>query len=253
MLIITTIIFIIILSFIFSSHQDKKITGNENIGITTPNCPYCGIELNKFPGRKTKCKNCNNFIYVRTRPFDNKKILIKEDEILAVQIEWEKKNGTYEIRQQERDEFEIVRQELMQKRNSTIISDNDIKWVLYQQKRLKYANSKDWYNYGLCTEKMAQVLFDEKKYKSALEHYLEAEYFSMCCGGDIDGFMPKSHLIKYPNLLKSSFLSYVYDCIDHLQLQPENIREMFMNLIIININFPLTRNEAWKYLKEKLK
>lgn len=55
------------------------------IGIETANCPYCGIDLPKFPQRKTKCKNCDNFIYVRTRPSDKKKILLTEDEINRIE------------------------------------------------------------------------------------------------------------------------------------------------------------------------
>lgn len=61
----------------------------KEIGVTTANCPYCNIELNKFPAKKTKCKNCLNYIYVKTRPIDNKKVLIKENEIELIEKEWE--------------------------------------------------------------------------------------------------------------------------------------------------------------------
>lgn len=226
---------------------------NKDIGIATPHCPYCGIELKKFPGRKTKCKNCNNFIYVRTRPYDNKKILIKEDEILDIEIEWEKKNGTYEFRQKERNELLEIKQQLMIQRKTNSVSDNDVKWIYYQQKRLRAAHSKQWSNYGFYTEQMAQLLYNEQKYQAALEHYLEAEYFSMCCGGNEDGFMSKSQLIQFPNLLKQPFLSYVYDCIENLALNEKEIERIFMNMIIINAPYTLTRQETWKYIKQKLK
>lgn len=62
------------------------------VGVETPNCPYCGISLAKFPYRKTRCKNCGNYMYVRTRPSDNKRILIQEDNIQELEAQWSKKN-----------------------------------------------------------------------------------------------------------------------------------------------------------------
>lgn len=73
----------------------KKIKENlpalKKIGISTANCPYCGCQLAKFPSRKIKCKSCNQFIYVRTRPIDNTKVLVKENEIDIIEDEWNKK------------------------------------------------------------------------------------------------------------------------------------------------------------------
>lgn len=253
MWIIILILVLFIISFFICKSETKTYELKKNIGIDTANCPYCGTELKKFPGRKTKCKSCNNFIYVRTRPYDNKKILIKEDEIIDIQIEWEKKNGTYEFHQKERNELIEIKHDLMAKRNTNFVSDNDIKWVYCQQKRLDAAQHQNWNDYGSFTEQMAQLLYDEQKYQAALEHYLEAEYFSMCCGGNADGFMPKTHLIQFPNLLKAPFLSYVYDCIESLDLNEIEIEKIFMDMIIVNAPFTLSRKEAWKYMKQKLK
>lgn len=69
----------------------KEFRKQNNIGITTPNCPYCNSVLDKFPQRKTKCKNCGNYIYVRTRSNDYKKVLIKKEEIDLIQQAWENK------------------------------------------------------------------------------------------------------------------------------------------------------------------
>lgn len=73
--------------------EKKQWQSGNNIGITTPNCPYCNIKLQKFPLKKTKCKNCGNQIYVRTRPCDRNKILVKESELDLVEQEW--KNANY--------------------------------------------------------------------------------------------------------------------------------------------------------------
>ena len=65
--------------------MNNKLIGIEN---TKKECPYCFKKLSKIIKRKTKCKFCKKPIYVRTRPSDMKKILIKETEIKKVEIEW---------------------------------------------------------------------------------------------------------------------------------------------------------------------
>ena len=63
---------------------------NKLIGINAnkQECPYCHKKLSKSPKAKTKCGFCKKFIYVRTRPKDMEKILIKENEIKKVETEW---------------------------------------------------------------------------------------------------------------------------------------------------------------------
>ena len=51
-------------------------------------CPYCKKKLEKIPQKKKKCEFCGNFIYSRTRPLDKKKVLIKENEIKKIEMEW---------------------------------------------------------------------------------------------------------------------------------------------------------------------
>jgi len=51
-------------------------------------CPYCAAALEKKPSRKKKCPDCNNFIYVRTRPFDRKRVLVTEAQRDLIDVEW---------------------------------------------------------------------------------------------------------------------------------------------------------------------
>ena len=55
---------------------------------TIDSCPYCKKKLEKIPERKKKCDFCSKYIYVRTRPIDKKKVLIKENEIKEMEMEW---------------------------------------------------------------------------------------------------------------------------------------------------------------------
>ena len=52
------------------------------------NCPYCNIELQKVPQRKTKCKSCGEYIYVKRRPSEEVKKLVTESEALEIEKEW---------------------------------------------------------------------------------------------------------------------------------------------------------------------
>lgn len=63
------------------------------IGNVEPICPYCNYRFDKMPQSKKKCPNCNNFVRSRTRPLDNKKVLIKESQIEEIEAQWAIKNG----------------------------------------------------------------------------------------------------------------------------------------------------------------
>src|SRR5438105_1014407 len=66
-----------------------------DIGTSVPTCPYCGNQLDKMPGRKKKCPACAQYILVRTRPSDRRKILIREDQALQIEEQWAISNGTH--------------------------------------------------------------------------------------------------------------------------------------------------------------
>ena len=66
------------------------------IGNTDAVCPYCGTRLDKKPGRKKKCPHCANFIYVRTRPLDNQKVLVTEEQKEVIEEQWSIVNGTHD-------------------------------------------------------------------------------------------------------------------------------------------------------------
>lgn len=65
------------------------------IGVAEAVCPYCAQVLEKMPGRKKKCLACGNDIFVRIRPQDKVKILVREDQLLWVEEQWSIVNGTH--------------------------------------------------------------------------------------------------------------------------------------------------------------
>ena len=53
-----------------------------------PHCPNCHVLLEKRPQRKTKCKHCHLFIYVKYRPNDRVKRLVSESAAAEIDQEW---------------------------------------------------------------------------------------------------------------------------------------------------------------------
>jgi len=65
----------------------------ETLGNTEPICPYCARPLEKMPGRKTKCPFCANFMYVRTRPADKKRVIVTEQDAAKIDEQWKIESG----------------------------------------------------------------------------------------------------------------------------------------------------------------
>src|ERR1700733_3999817 len=73
-----------------SSAQDKspELKTDDAIGNIDAVCPNCNQRLDKKPGRKKKCPHCGRFIYVRTRPSDEKKVLVTEAQAERIEEQW---------------------------------------------------------------------------------------------------------------------------------------------------------------------
>jgi hypothetical protein len=74
------------------SKQDETLKSDDSkftaIGNTEPLCPYCNFKFDNMPQQKKQCPNCKNFLYSRTRPLDNKKVLIKGEQIDELERQW---------------------------------------------------------------------------------------------------------------------------------------------------------------------
>jgi len=66
----------------------------ETLGNTELVCPYCAKPLDKMPGRKTKCQFCANYMYVRTRPADKKRVVVTEQDAAKIDEQWKIESGT---------------------------------------------------------------------------------------------------------------------------------------------------------------
>ena len=82
------------------SHVEGKPAGvgvADAIGNLDSICPYCNHDLAVRPRGKKKCPHCGQFIHVRTRPCDGRKVLVTVAQVEQIQEQWfMRQGGTHE-------------------------------------------------------------------------------------------------------------------------------------------------------------
>ena len=143
-------------------------------------CPSCGFGLNKVPGAKTKCPHCAAFMYVRTDPETNSRVVVTAERAEEIEDEWSKINGTWEYRQEEKRRYEATKEQLTKNFKGVVPSDNDVKWSLLNEDSIKHASVQDWGLYRNTIFQMGEILRKEEKHSMALEKYLLVCYIDTC-------------------------------------------------------------------------
>jgi len=141
-------------------------------------CPYCDYQLDKPPGRKKKCPNCQNFMFVRTSPTNNVKVVVTEAQADEIDLEWAKIGGTYDEVMENRRSFEKEKEKLKQDWGADP-SDNDVEWHLLMQERLTHASNEMWGFYRNTTLSMAENAKKSNKIIESLMLYWEVCYLDL--------------------------------------------------------------------------
>jgi len=254
--------FISAIKGMFSSGKEavhENINLNERIGNTDPICPYCDSELDKFPGRKKKCPSCGEFIYVRTRPNDEKKILVREDQIIEVEELWSIKNGNHKEFLAERKLFSDKKAELASSLGKEP-NDNEVKYALLELELEKYANEYQWGLYRNARLSMGDILKKEGKTSEAINTYLEVCYI------DING--PNNCGTRDPEILKEfppfdpknafiapGVINYLLTLMDQAGIDIKEIEKKFIEVsssVRAELNLSVDENKAWRKLKKEL-
>lgn len=182
------------MSFIKSLFGKKEPQFN-HIGNVDSICPYCNQALEKRPSRKTKCPHCGNDIYARTRPSDQKKVLVTEAQAQEIDEQWMKKNGTYDAYLEEQAEFQRTKAELT-KLFGHEASDRDVYWAIYNQKSIDHAQAMNWGLYRNTRFDMGELLRKENNNAQALNMFIEVSYL------DANGPANRGGISSNPQLLK---------------------------------------------------
>ncbi len=103
-------------------------------------CPYCRQALSKIPDKKTKCRHCGEFMFVRTRPEDGARVVATKAEADRIDSDWEIVTSAREPDFKyiaSETEIEQVREKLKQSflgNGYTEPSDDDVKWAVLNKK-----------------------------------------------------------------------------------------------------------------------
>lgn len=201
---------------------------HKNIGEIDQVCPYCKIQLKKRPTRKTRCKNCNNFIYVTERPYDSKSVLVTEkDKKILLK---DKSNLRYFLQ----EDFFDYEQELKKIRKGGYTPPSDVYWYKLQCQALQAFAEHDYQKLSLVYLNRALELERLKNYDGALDCFFQADYLSVC-GATKSGFSvfqkPKDHWgFAFYNTAR---------CIKHLNISEDEYCDRFYNNTYEQLAYPI--------------
>jgi hypothetical protein len=133
-------------------------------------CPNCSGELKKIPGAKTKCPHCSKFIYVRTDPNKNERVLVAEADLEAMDDEIAKANGFWEDRLRKKTAANEFRSDWLKKHGS-LPQESDVEWNVLVKESLYLAGQGSWGLWRNNEYEMASKALKQKQFKEAYLHF----------------------------------------------------------------------------------
>jgi len=158
----------------------------------------------------------------------------------------------------EKQKYNLVRAELCLKRNTNRIPKNDVLWNVYQMDCTEYLAKELWDDYRKIRYKMGELLFEEKKYKGAIEYLMEELYWRMCNPCSLRGYgqqFPAQTFSDRKSILEGTYCAIpiiLAHCIVEAQLKASEVKDIFFAILIYDAPFPITREEAWEIIEDKL-
>ena len=223
-------------------------------------CPYCNNTLEKKPGRKKKCPSCNNFIYVRTRPKDGKKVLVTREQTEILEEQWSIVNGTHAQFLRNKRIIENERRSLAKKFGREP-SENDIRWSLLNKDLMAHARNANWGLYRNAKFQMAETLRNKSKTSPALATYLEVLYIDVNGPNNTGVIRDRDLLKEFPpfnkkdGFLAPGVLSRAAKLIQELKLDDKGTRVIFDKIAernFTNLRLPVTPKQGWRKIKKEL-
>jgi DNA-directed RNA polymerase subunit RPC12/RpoP len=232
----------------------------KKVGSEEPFCPSCGIAFKKIPQKKTKCQNCNEYVFVRTRPIDNKRVFLLQRDLEVLEEQWAIKQGNVEEYLAAKAEYEHER-EALSRRFGKPASDSDVEWSLCNKRIIEHAKAHNWGLYRNVKFSMAEFLRKEKRSKDALMLYLEVAYI------DLNGPCNRGHLaspelsLQFPEwdlqfaLLAPGVMAAIAKMLDECDIDISDLEEDFSEMARRtnrSLKLPVPEMEAWLAIKKEL-
>lgn len=166
-------------NFLKKKDGDSSKRNNKSKDERKAECPYCNGVLDKVPGAKTKCPCCKKFIFVRTRPQDEVRVVVTAEDADKIDEEWRIINGTQEAFLDNQRKFDDRREILRKKLGGKNPARKDVQWSLFNESLMEHLKNGEMGLYRNVKLDMAQTLKKEGKLKEALKTYLGICYLDL--------------------------------------------------------------------------
>jgi len=244
---------------LFSKFFGLVTSKTTQVGQTEPVCPHCSQRLEKMPSRKKKCPSCKDDVYVRTRPSDKKRILIRADQIEAVEEQKAIANGTHQQFLAAKKERQDAGRNL-QRKLGRAPAEHEIEWALLQEAAAGHVRQKNWGHYRNARFDMSELLTKQNQHEQALALLLEVCYVDLNgprnCGGDFEMLDDFPEFDLEMSDLAGGVLARVHQAMQRLELDLRGVESKFgkvANRLLQSIPLPLSPKKAWRELKHALR
>jgi hypothetical protein len=141
----------------------------KTFGMQEQVCPYCQIQLAKFPQRKTKCQACSGQIYSRKEPLSGEKRLFKDSELGVWEELQELSLGSWDWWNDRREKILAAKMQLSTEWGvlADKISDGDAKWRVFMTDIDDALSQGNLARYRSIKVEMVRHLVGEEKYQKA--------------------------------------------------------------------------------------
>jgi tetratricopeptide (TPR) repeat protein len=227
----------------------------EPIGQIDAKCPYCLKYLKHKPARKTKCPNCNMYMYVRTRPCDHEQVSVTVQQIELIEEQWSIVNGYHDkfIAERERIRYEKIK--LSELLNRTPNQD-EIKMNLYNQDLIDYMENQDFRRFNDTKIELGKILLNNENYYDALTIFIESTYLGL--NGPLDRTQFINHSLWDPKLSKGDITYYSYlfsEVMSKYKISMAEIEEIYKEKtspLHIMLNLPLSPDQLWPTIRKAI-
>jgi ssDNA-binding Zn-finger/Zn-ribbon topoisomerase 1 len=218
---------------------------NEDLG-TRNICPYCNKKLDKMPLKKTKCIFCSNFIYSRTVPYTNEKLLFREDQIPLLEAKWNlymfSKRGDFYVSEQE-----LEKERLKYKKN---ISNVELIVNIFNDDAKKFRKNKQLGLYRNLLINICQYLISEKDFNQALDYLLKVLYLDINGSQNVPNFKLDfviNEFDKKNSFFANGLINVLNNFILILNISINDVKNRFF-VVCKDLKFntiPYSINESW--------
>ena len=241
--------------------QRKNQIAHDKIGNIESICPHCNHALEKRPSRKTKCVHCGNYIFVRTRPIDKKKVLVTEEQAGEIDIQWMREDGTYEAYLADKEKFQKIKRELSIKFGQEA-SDRDVLWAIFNERLVEHSQKSNWGLFRNTRYEMADLLRKEGQNNGALVTFIEVAYIDTNGPRNLNGITDPQLLKDFPPFdPKFAFQApVIIQTIEKLslmlKLDKQSLKKKFLEVVTqvkSRMNLPVSPEIAWEEYVKALK